>query len=161
MKVKTVKEQYDYHFYKDVSGSSRVDKEKVVPTLTYMEELKWEEMMTEAASDVMSSQEKNEKTHRKGQWIVKKSPSRFGLAATLSVKCIEKSKGVLTESNVAEVLMDKYSNANAHLIAAAPEMLKTLQKIEAYFGAMDELGQDELDLVVSIKETLKKARGES
>lgn len=59
---------------------------------------------------------------------------------------------------VAEIIeFGKETDANAHLISAAPEMYALIKKIDAHLVRPDKLG----DLIDEAERVLAKARGES
>ena len=53
------------------------------------------------------------------------------------------------------------SNANAHLIAAAPEMLEALKSIQANNKLMNALNGQDRETLEKIQSAIAKARGES
>lgn len=60
-----------------------------------------------------------------------------------------------------EEVGEREAEANAKLIAAAPDLLEALQKIDSYFfdseGKDQYLSKKQLDILETIKEVIKKA----
>jgi len=90
-----------------------------------------------------------ETKHTKGEWYV--NPR-----ASLNVKCGEKTIASCSSSQSGENLEEE--QANAKLIAAAPELLEALIKLNDYFFCEKSLEEGEYqDLINITQNALKKA----
>lgn len=92
--------------------------------------------------------------HTKGPWTVMPGKNRT------YVDCTEINQTICTVHDLHESLKDEHgtADANAHLIAAAPEMLEALEGVRLFL--MDEALPTKNGALNLINSAIKKARGE-
>jgi hypothetical protein len=92
-------------------------------------------------------------THTPGPWKAIKHPD-----AGYDIDHVATGHGIVTDLGVE-------SEENAHLIAAAPDLLAACEEFSAAWGWEEEIGEDEMEeignaLLTALK-AIKKAKGEN
>ena len=97
-------------------------------------------------------------SHTPGPWLVSHHPLNWKMVNV--VGSVPLAAGDLP--TIADLPTSPEGTANAHLIAAAPEMLETLIKVRVVLGPKENAKTKSLfDLISDLEEVIKKARGDS
>ena len=95
----------------------------------------------------------------KGEWLLTEEPKSSGMCSTATghfhIETDDVHKFIKIENEHREE-----SKANAHLIAAAPDMYKLLSRLWELNCPQEYCTEDEYQALIEIEDLLAKARGE-